>query len=64
MDFINKYRVEEAKKKLSSRTYKQFTILAIAYEVGFNSKSAFYNAFKKFTDTTPTKFRNALVASM
>jgi len=55
-DFINKYRVEDAKKLLieDSRNYK---ILAIAYEVGFNSKATFNRVFKKFTDLTPSEFR-------
>jgi AraC-like DNA-binding protein len=32
-------------------------VLEIAYEVGFNSKTAFYEAFKRETDLTPTRFR-------
>ncbi|MEM8895131.1 MAG: AraC family transcriptional regulator, partial [Bacteroidota bacterium] len=55
-DFINKYRVEDAKKLLSSGRSKQVTILAISLEAGFNSKTAFYNTFKKFTGQTPTEF--------
>jgi AraC-like DNA-binding protein len=60
-DFINKYRVEEAKKLLveDSRNYK---ILAIAYEVGFNSKATFNRVFKKFTDMTPSEFKEKTVA--
>jgi AraC-like DNA-binding protein len=55
-DFVNKYRVEEAKKLLveDNRNYK---ILAIAYEVGFNSKATFNRVFKKFTNLTPSEFR-------
>ncbi len=55
-DFINKYRVEDAKKLLieDDRNYK---ILAIAYEVGFNSKATFNRVFKKFTDLTPSEFK-------
>ncbi len=56
-DFINFYRVEEAKNLLRSPKYKHFTIVAIGFEVGFNSKSAFYSAFKKFADTTPSQFQ-------
>ena len=55
-DFINKYRVEDAKKLLieDNRNYK---ILAIAYEVGFNSKATFNRVFKKFTGLTPSEFK-------
>lgn len=56
-DFINQFRVEEAKVLLLSDKSKEYTILAIAYEVGFNSKTAFYNAFKKQTGLTPSAFK-------
>lgn len=55
-DFINKYRVEEAKKLLIEDT-RNYKILAIAYEVGFNSKATFNRVFKKFTDLTPSEFK-------
>jgi AraC-like DNA-binding protein len=56
-DFINTYRINEAKELLISPQGEQFTILAIAYEVGFNSKNPFYNAFKKETGMTPSEFK-------
>lgn len=56
-DFINSYRVEEAKKLLKLPDYANYTITAIGFEVGFNSKSAFYSAFKKFTNLTPAQFQ-------
>lgn len=56
-DFINKYRVEYAKELLLDDNNRNFTILAIAYEVGFNSKTSFYNSFKKETGVTPTQFK-------
>ncbi len=55
-DFINRFRIEEAKRKLLDPRNRQLTILAIAYDVGFNSKSAFYTAFKKATGQTPSDF--------
>ena len=56
-DFINYYRVEEAKKKLIVREADDIKILRIAYEVGFNSKSAFNRAFKRFTNKTPSQYK-------
>jgi AraC-like DNA-binding protein len=56
-DFVNEYRIEEAKKILQNPNKKEFTVLEILYEVGFNSKSSFNTAFKKHTGLTPTKFR-------
>lgn len=54
-DYINSFRIEEAKKRLLVK--KPDTIFAIAIDVGFNNKSTFYHAFKKLTNTTPTEFR-------
>lgn len=58
-DFVNAYRVEEAKHQLLDVTKSHYTLLAIAEEVGFNSKSAFNAAFKKQTRTTPSDYRKA-----
>jgi AraC-like DNA-binding protein len=56
-DYINSFRVMEAKKLLESEEYSLYTIVAIGLECGFNSKSTFYSAFNKFTGQTPTQFR-------
>ena len=56
-DYINSFRIKEAQRLLVSPEYDSFTILAIAYEVGFNSKTAFYNAFKKQTGQTPSQYK-------
>ncbi len=45
--FVNYYRIEEAKKKLRDEEYKEHSIIRIAYDCGFNSKSTFNNVFKK-----------------
>ncbi len=59
-DFINGYRVEEAKRLLQDPSKSAYTILAIAEEAGFNSKSAFNAAFKRFAGQTPSEFRQNL----
>ncbi|KAF2081036.1 helix-turn-helix domain-containing protein [Flavobacterium sharifuzzamanii] len=59
-DFINAYRIEDAKNILKDITKSKVTILEILYEVGFNSKSSFNTAFKKHTGFTPTDFRKSL----
>ncbi|WP_338814342.1 AraC family transcriptional regulator [Bernardetia sp. Wsw4-3y2] len=56
-DFINEYRIEKAKSILKDSTKNQVTILEILYQVGFNSKSSFNTAFKKYTKTTPSLYR-------
>ncbi|MCF6295450.1 MAG: helix-turn-helix domain-containing protein [Flavobacteriaceae bacterium] len=56
-DYINQLRVENAKQLLIDNQYKPYTIIAIGLESGFNSKSTFYTAFKKFTGQTPTDYR-------
>lgn len=55
-DFINMYRIEYAKKLLSNKDYSKYTIEAIAKESGFNSRSVFYTAFKKFSDSSPSDY--------
>jgi len=55
-DFINNYRVEEAKKLLIEDS-RNFKILAIAFEVGFNSKATFNRVFKNLTNHTPSEFK-------
>ncbi len=56
-DFINNYRIEAAKKKLLDPAEDNKTILDIAYDTGFYSKSVFNTAFKKFTGMTPSEFK-------
>ncbi|PLX11959.1 MAG: AraC family transcriptional regulator [Marinilabiliales bacterium] len=56
-DFVNGYRIREAMELLSNTSKKEFTILEILYDVGFNSKSSFNTAFKKHSGLTPTEYR-------
>ncbi|RKY87855.1 hypothetical protein DRQ09_03790 [candidate division KSB1 bacterium] len=55
-DFVNGYRIEESKKILTNDSGVKKTILEVLYDVGFNSKSTFNTAFKKYTGMTPTEF--------
>lgn len=56
-DFVNSYRIKEVKLKLSHPAFVEYPVLSIGLEAGFNSKSAFYNSFKKHTGMSPTVFR-------
>ncbi|HUQ09326.1 MAG TPA: AraC family transcriptional regulator [Steroidobacteraceae bacterium] len=56
-ELVNGYRIGEAKRRL--RESPGETVLAIAMDVGFNSKSAFHTAFRRCTGITPTEFRQS-----
>lgn len=56
-DFINSYRIKEVQSKLSHPAFLEYPVLSIGLEAGFNSKSTFYNSFKKHTGMSPTAFR-------
>lgn len=62
-DFVNRYRVKEAQKKLADPNEKQTTILEIAYDVGFNTKASFNAAFKKHVGQTPSQFKKSRQSS-
>ncbi|MBL4624457.1 MAG: AraC family transcriptional regulator [Flavobacteriales bacterium] len=62
-NFINLYRIKEARRLLSDEVNKNLTIEAMASMVGFNSKSSFNNAFKKFTGLTPSYFMRSAMKS-
>lgn len=55
-DFVNQYRVEAFKRKAAAPDSKHLTLLAIAFDCGFNSKATFNRAFKKVTDVSPKAF--------
>ena len=56
-DLVNKYRVEEAKLLLTNPWYDRYTILRVASDAGFNSKTTFNVVFRKFTGVTPSYYR-------
>lgn len=57
-EFLNDYRIQEAKELLLKKNGNKMNVAEILYEVGFNNKVSFNNAFKKRTGLTPTQFRN------
>jgi AraC-like DNA-binding protein len=56
-EFINNYRIEESKRLLAESSQNGKTILEILYQCGFNSKSVFNSAFRKYTSMTPSEFK-------
>ena len=56
-DYINRFRVDEAKNILLNPEFDNYTIVAIGLECGFNSKSSFYTAFGKLTGKSPSSYR-------
>lgn len=57
--FVNAYRVAEAKALLRSEKHRHLSVLGIAFEAGFNSKTTFNITFKKFTGMSPTQFQKS-----
>ncbi|MDF9800990.1 AraC-like DNA-binding protein [Catalinimonas alkaloidigena] len=57
---INEYRVREFKNLLQDPKSKNFTLLGLAYEAGFNSKSSFNRIFKETTGQTPSQYQQTL----
>lgn len=58
--FINRYRVEEAKRMIRDPNMEHLSLMGIAFEVGFNSKTVFNTTFRKITDQTPSEFKKAI----
>jgi len=59
-DYINTLRINDSKSMLIDLNYNNYTISAIGLEAGFNSKSSFYSAFKKFTGKTPVEYKKSV----
>jgi putative ABC transport system permease protein len=59
-DFINEYRVADVVQKMQDPAYDHITLLGIAYESGFNSKTTFNRTFKQMTGKGPAEYKNHL----
>ncbi len=59
-DFINSYRVLEVKRLMNSEKHKDYKLMVIAMEAGFNSKTTFNAAFKKNTGQTPSEYKKSV----
>lgn len=59
-DFINKHRVDDVKAAFADPRKRNLKILAIAFDAGFNSKTAFNTIFKKITGKTPSQYRQEI----
>src|ERR1700748_446275 len=59
-DFINEYRIREITRKMQDPAYDWLTLLGIAYDSGFNSKTTFNRAFRQMTGKSPAEYKNDL----
>jgi len=62
-DFVNSYRVREVQRKMKDSAFDHYTLLAIALDSGFNSKTSFNTVFKKLTASTPSQYFKELKAT-
>ncbi len=60
-DFVNGYRIEEFKRSIAMHKNRQFTLLSLAYECGFSSKSSFNRCFRKATGQTPSEYASSFL---
>ncbi len=58
--FINEYRVKEVIERFSEPKYRNYNILSIALDSGFNSKATFNSIFKNMTGLTPSEYRDKM----
>jgi AraC-like DNA-binding protein len=58
-DFVNAYRVRDVQRRIADERWKNLTILSLALEAGFASKSTFNQVFKQHTGKTPSTYRRS-----
>lgn len=61
-EFVNEFRIFEVKKKLVDKDYEHYSILGVALESGFKSKTTFNSVFKKFTGQTPSAYQKQFLS--
>lgn len=59
-DYINELRAEEFKRRITLKENQNLTLLAIAFDSGFNSKTTFNTIFKKITGLTPSQYKKSI----
>lgn len=62
--FINRYRIEEAKKLMATSEIDRLSLLGIGFAVGFNSKTVFNTTFKKVTGQTPSEYKKQIGSAL
>ena len=55
-DYINELRIEELKERIAKLDHQKYTLLSIAYDCGFNSKTSFNRNFKNYTGKSPSEY--------
>ncbi|MBK8394182.1 MAG: helix-turn-helix transcriptional regulator [Leptospiraceae bacterium] len=62
--FVNEYRIKEVQKRLEDPKYKNYPLMRIALDCGFNSKSSFNSTFRRFTNISPTEYRKSILEKL
>jgi len=62
-DFVNSYRVRDVQRRIKQGESRNLTLLSLALDAGFASKSTFNDVFKKQTGSTPSDYRRSATAS-
>ncbi|WP_121808119.1 ABC transporter permease [Mucilaginibacter kameinonensis] len=59
-DFVNEFRIQDVTRRMRDPAYNRITLLGIAYDCGFNSKTTFNRTFKQITGKSPAEYKNEL----
>src|SRR5581483_5811364 len=59
-DFVNEFRIQDVVRKMQDPAFDRITLLGIAYDCGFNSKTTFHRTFKQFKGKSPAKYKSEL----